>query len=567
MLRLFKVRAMQEREDSGTIIILMTFVFIVLLAMSGLAIDAGNLYRSQQTLQKAADAGALAAIGYSMQLGEAKFNEEVETRFGAGNEKMLLDEKAIEIVLSNLADSGLPQDLEHPVSIVTEYTSTPSSNVAFNYSVNVDRPVDFLLMHLVPLPMLGLGATGRGRTLAANAVSQRKIANVALLLDFSDSMACPASGDCLCLTPARTGPCSSPSKLDRLLDAVVEFLKNFDPNNDKILLVPFNTTARNFTLDELATDPVIQGEDVEEIVENLKLDPGVGGNTNFCDAMMQAYGRMQTLAPDQEVSYVLFSDGAPTAGRFLFSSPAGIKPWDPSGFGAYDYQHYTVQWYDSSGHRPGPSVLSQTGLLQMEHSGAAIPGSGDGVSSPAVADCGPASAPPVASIPQTATAADEVFAGCLGDLGFHMPQSAGTEYGVGGAGDPDFVSWRKQYYHCAVQLSDFLREHRGTVHAIGLGEDTTLGADPFQDIDDNSSRKDILMSRIANDYIQGVMRPQQAATPWNHPEFTFSGYSSYDALNSKASPRQGRYLATPDSEELERLFQSIARKILLSLVE
>ena len=566
ILRLSDISTPRCSDQSGVILVMMALVIVGLLSFAGLAVDVGNLYRAQHNLQKAADAGALAAIGYSIQVGRTQFDNEVVASYGVGGEEQFLEEKAREVILANLANAGFPDDSRHPVTITPRYRVSPSANVAWDFQVSVSRDIDYLLMDLVPLSLFGVSNTATSKVLDAQATSARRVANIVLMLDFSDSMACPATGSCICQTPSRTGPCASPTKLDGLLDGVKQFLQNFDIVNDRIVIVPFNITSQAYTLPGLASNLGMSGSNIDQVIDGLKTNPGVSSNTNICDAMMRAHQAIDTLAPNQETAYVLFSDGAPTAGRFLFANPTALLPvWNPDNFGDYDYTHYSIEWTDASGHRPGPSVLTQTNLLQMGHVGNIIPASATGA---VVPGCGAPTAPPVYQPSDLPIVADQVFDGCLNDLAFHLPQSPTPSYGAGGqSDDPNFVDWRKQYYNCAVQMSDYLRSERGTIHVIGLGDPTAFGSDPYQDIDDISSRKDVFLARIANDYLNAVIRPQNAAPPWRHPEFNYTNYIDYDNWNGKASPRQGTYLATPNPSEVKRLFQKIAKKIQLSLVQ
>jgi len=71
--------------------------------------------------------------------------------------------------------------------------------------------------------------------------------------------------------------------------------------------------------------------------------------------------------------------------------------------------------------------------------------------------------------------------------------------------------WSEQYYNAPLALSDFLREHRGVVYAIGLGtapkEDrnithpgpSKLQPDPYQNAFRDFTRHDYFLARLALD--------------------------------------------------------------------
>ena len=138
----------------------------------------------------------------------------------------------------------------------------------------------------------------------------------------------------------------------------------------------------------------------------------------------------------------------------------------------------------------------------------------------------------------------------------------GAEYGNSRAFGS---SWREQYYNCAIVVADFLRRQRGTLFVIGLGEASADFSEPYQSIDDSLSRKDIFLSRVANDYTFAYRVPAHFGETV-HPEFGFSGYETYDQLQQSAAPQEGVYTPTNDARQLEDIFRSMATKILLGLV-
>ena len=561
--------------EQGSIIIMMTFVSIVLATVVALAIDAGNLYRSQLALQKAADAAALAGVGFAIQLGQNNLNNLGKA---SGGITQVLSRRTKLVAEANLiAADIIPAYNDANLVFTPLYDPTPNSATVFDYGVTLEKDIDYYLIDLIPFHLVIPGTnltTGSTHRITATAVARRPVANVAVLLDLSDSMNCPSVGPCTCLN---AGTCVPPLKIDDLVQATEEFLRMFDPNNDKLAAIPFNIAAEGYTLNQLAPNPgSITPADIKLIVDYVRKRYSPNSSTNICDAFLRAYEEMQNIAPNQEIAYMLIADGAPTAGRFLLPPPSvgALLPWNPRSVpgATHDYLHYSVEWVDSNPNRPGPSLLTQHELIPISWSGGLAPQSGDGITAPAEANCASTTAPfiPFTQNLQQALQieAPKAFNGCVADLGFHVPKAPGVVYAAGTSpDDPNFDEWRKQYYNCAVVYSDFLRKEKGMVYTIGLGEPAAVSSDPYQDVNDVWSRKDFLLTRLANDYADAVTIPGQAASPWQHPEFNFTGYATYNNLSSSSSPRQGDYLPTPTTQEIQLLFRKIARKIQMRLVK
>ena len=558
----------------------MCFVVIVLLTVVGLAVDAGNLYRSQLALQKATDAAVLAGVGYAIQIGQNQLNTLASTDpDGAAG---ILQPRARLIARANLRAAKVTTEFNdssiifHPAI----YRPNPNDTTIFEFEMTIEKDINYFIVDKIPFFLIESGSSltdsGQHR-IAATATASRSVANVAVMLDVSDSMNCPSTGSCACLA---TNSCTGRLKVDDLIDASKEFLKMFDASSDNLVAVPFNIAAVAYSVIEVATDLGIPIESISEpqidaIVDELKSRHSPVSSTNICDALLRSWEKIQDLAPGQEAAYVLISEGAPNAGRFLIPNPPGaILPWNPHALGAvtHDYTHYSVKWSDANGDRQGPSLLVQTDLIGIGWDNP-VPFDlgGDGVTVPAVSTCAAPENPPIPfSLDPNATLeieAPKAFNGCIADLGFHVPENSALIYGRGGSpDDPDFHQWRKQYYNCAVAYSDFMREQKGMLYAIGVGNPATIGTDPYQDIANVLDLKHFLMTRIANDFMDAITIPRQAGTPWQHPEFNFTGYKSYDDWNNQSVPRQGDFLIAPTTSDLTALFRKIARKIQMRLV-
>ena len=539
-------------DEKGAVIVLFIFALVALLALAGLAIDAGNLYRAQLQTQKAADAAVLAGIGTTI-LDEETLKTNIEQR-------------AREVAEDNLALAGLI-----PAAIVPAYNTASAPPVPLQVSTSVN--VDFLLIDSVPFFMLGTTSTASGASVNGLARGQRRDANVSLLLDTSYSMDCPATGDCECQKPEGANMACPGERLDNLKTAVNTFIGYFNENRDRINVVAYDTAAE---LKYSASNIPFSKSALRGIVDDFT----PAGNTNFCDAMYRAFSDISSNVPaDQDVSYVFFSDGTPTAARLLFadvkSGAAGVS--SPTPLGNYDYQHFSIGYAPVGDNYFGPSQMVKWNGLSRGYTVGDANGNPVPIGAAFIPGCSQPYTPGQIADP---AAFREVFSGCLNTLAFHMPGTASGMYGANYGLSSFGTAWHEQYYNCAVQTSDFLREHRGIVYTIGLGSPACITADPYQNIWDMLSRKDSLMARIANDFLLAKVSPNTAELLAEHqaagcsyaavppfPDYNFTNGSSYEAINATPTPRNGRYLYTTDATDLNELFKTIAVKIRLRLIK
>ena len=557
-------------NSSGAVLVYATFSILALMTVLGLAIDAANLVRVRQQLQKAADAGVLAAFAYRIEVGrDAVADQQALYADGLAG---LLHEKARQTVLLNLGLSGLPSTSDTPVTTSLKYRRDPSGQ-STEISLSLARHTHYLFMNVLPLELLGVASSPDGQIVAVTATARKKRSNVAILFDLSHSMGCPVSGSCECL---QNGGCGGRKRIDDLIDGMKAFVEEFDLDEDIITFVPFGTAATAFSRSDLGLDSRLSVEAVDATIAAFKRDPGPQGNTNLCDALMRGWDVMRREASEQEIAYVVFSDGAPTAGRFLFTAPRELPPWNPSDLGAYDYSHFAVFWQDAAGGSlAGPSVLYQTGLVELGYSepqlpaNSASPQAAAGAARAACSAQASAPYPPAVQFPEDMpVAAAHVFGKCLGDLGFHQPGKPDRVFAAGRRrDDAGFGDWQKQYYNCAVVQSDLMREQRGTFYVIGHGEAAPSSSDPYQNVSDSRSRKDVFLSRLADDYWYATAHAPDSQSV---PEFDFTGYQSFQSLSSGSNPRPGKYypLSPQDdpADRLKKVFKQIAHEINLSLV-
>jgi hypothetical protein len=600
----------ERAGERGNIIVLFLIILVPLLTVIGLAVDSGNLYRARLALQSSADASALAMVNFITMQGKVEFEKSLNIH--AKNLDDNAKQQAINdyfnqhnfvqnLVRANLAAVGYSDMPGTGYEIKTTGVYTPGKLLpdledqkesAFDYSVEVSRDIDYWIMDAIPL--LGL----KDKTVTARATSRRRIAYISVMMDDSDSMGCPAEGNCDCMDPQQPGCPSFSRKFDKLVDAVVSFLKMFDLEADHIDLVPFNISGYPLPLDVVREENNLNDQEMtEQMIELLadflsnKYPPA--GATNVCDALMRSWWSMKQqlegLSSKPETAYVLFSEGAPTGGRFLFTHPkAGLPPFKiDANFGDYDYSVFTTNWRKDGKTYPGPSLLYQSGLYKLGYNHVlpeADPSEPSGIfrgptevrdmqSPPGgrVVDCVSSDiipvTPSVSSEAGIAAAADTVFSNCVSSLESHLPTNTSLTFGAGAA----LKDWRTLYYHCAVQMADFMRSDKGSFFVVGLGERNTATSvlhpeDPYQNPDDNLYRKDVFLSRLALDRTTAGQYLKPGSTS-EILEFNYPGYETFEQWGNSAPERQGVYFPTSDATSIKLLFGKIARRILLKLVK
>lgn len=522
-------------NERGFAIPFLALVIPVLLICISFVLDLGQAYRTRLHLQRAADSGALAGIGWSLVQKPSPSASPIPPH--DASLKSQIEARAANATRANALRNG-----------VTNLVITPTYDVATE-SLEVEVEGDYK-------PLLGFRLGVSDPTLKVIAKSERATANIVMALDFSSSMLCPRSAPCDCLSPARTGACPE-EKVSDLRDAVDALLGKFNPARDRIGLVLFNIRGnRTVDIANIST----QGFTPSSFSIINSRSPG--SNTNIADALMSAWGSVNSasLLNNADLNYILVSDGKPTAGRFLFTSPtAGLDATPGAGYlGNYDYLHYSVQWvHDDFTEYSGPGLLTKTAEIPLDYADGTPP---RGIAGDDVPTCY-SSTPQITlpNPPKLPADFDYAFQNCLYDLGFHLPGSPTVSYGSDCTDFPN--CFRQQYYHIPIALSDVLRNQRGTFYTIGIGRPTAIGSDPYQNIDDTSSDASVFLARIANDQLEAV----DGATP--HPEFVFNNAESYSSLSGLGLQGMGRYFSSPTSEQLTEIFQKIATTVKLRLIK
>ncbi len=285
---------------------------------------------------------------------------------------------------------------------------------------------------------------------------------------------------------------------------------------------------------------------------------------------------------------VVFSDGAPSAGRFLFSDTSVVSTnvdTTVTGLGPYDYDIYTVAWLrrppipaGEASYYSGPSLMVDNSALRSPIDGefGIIMDDPAELPNPPGARChnGRNRAYPVSAPAALQDSLENNFSGCLTSFQAHLPGDTNSTYGSQyspTASTARFRDWRKQYYHCAIEMGDFIRSSgNGTIYGIGLG-DVKAGVaatDPYQDIEDDTNRKDIFLSRVMMDVEEsGKYQVADANGNLHRLDFDYLEYKDFSEASQDGKRREGVYLPTSDPTQLRLLFQHIARRILLKVVE
>jgi hypothetical protein len=353
------------------------------LTFAAFALDLGNMYLWQLRLDKAARAGVLAGLGARGLSGYSNV--------AAQGGQQLMNTPATTAVTENLlyytspTQAGtLPTGFSIPAPVWNQNTD--------QYSLTVRYTMPTILIGRLS-NILGWGFTTGNATsinISSMKTAQLSRANVVLMLDVSGSMLCPVvdpqgftSPPCACRRSADPNACGSgATKLQMMAQGVVNFVSRFNPNRDRISVIPFNLAARrlfsfttyknngshstlNATPNTLTlgqaipipgngTPAIPASTTLWELLTNQAnltnaLTTLAGSNTNHCDALAEGIRELETLSQDVlgtggpeadrrklQPFVVFFTDGAPNAMRGIFPDTTVT----PGG----DFYHYALEW-------------------------------------------------------------------------------------------------------------------------------------------------------------------------------------------------------------------------------
>ena len=382
----------------------MAVMFLILLGLfltfAAFALDLGNAYLWRLRLDKAARAGASAGLGFR---GIQGWTYSTTNSAAIENAARLAVQDNLRAYGFDLLDEKIRvayDQINDAISV--EVTHTPSTvfigkldniiNFGFNSSKDASGNA---------IPMSDTLNMTRTHTASLNR------ANVVLIIDVSGSMLCPApdvdpspaDSPCSC---RRSNSCGNvTTKLDKLVQGVQRFAQHFNPNRDRIAVIPFNLAAVRLysftgggtfrTTKNRVPVPNASGGNYLEVntttaesfltnAAALKTALGylAGSNTNHCDALAEGIFELEGLSGTDlgtedstkpstdrrnlQPFVVLFTDGAPNAMRGIFQ-PTIIPPGHCGTYNGgelptagncttNDFYHYALEWVVTEGSPP-----------------------------------------------------------------------------------------------------------------------------------------------------------------------------------------------------------------------
>ncbi|MCC6933221.1 MAG: VWA domain-containing protein [Deltaproteobacteria bacterium] len=288
-----------KNKQSGVIMILFSILIVPLIFFIGMAIDFATLARIKFSAQKAANAATLSAL-------IKRANDGYSTFYA---NKTAVSATMSSVFIQNMAGSHITVvACGGPGGIAcfrsgNNFTVSPGDNAnAETASGNLTLEYRSTFLKVIP------GFNNLVVNVSSKATMRR--ANVILMLDVSGSMNWGA-------------------KTPDLSTAVGNFLSRFNPTRDRIAVVTFNNTAKvNVPMN--ATGGFVWDQANKSIggfnINNIN----PSGQTNIADAFRQGYKHLRDTWPNIsaneliDLSWVLFTDGSPTAGTFFFEN--GLAP-------------------------------------------------------------------------------------------------------------------------------------------------------------------------------------------------------------------------------------------------
>lgn len=143
---------------------------------------------------------------------------------------------------------------------------------------------------------------------------------------------------------------------------------------------------------------------------------------------------------------------------------------------------------------------------------------------------------------------------------------------TGPAGTIQPIGFKKQFYNNLIAMSDFIRSQMGYIYTVGVGDAAPVATadDPYQNVRDNSSMKVNLLARVAadpnavtaefgftNPFVTGTCTGPSGAAP----DFTTAPVTTNCGDAWRGSTRKGENINTNNSSNLDRIFQTIARRL------
>ena len=572
-------------NERGIYIPLLTFVILALLAASCMVIDLGTVARSQVQIQRAADAGVLAGLAYRID-----------------NRQEVDPEDAIVARARRFAEQNMIQLGHDPTRAVwdVEYKLTdPDGKNQETLVVKITYDAPLLIMTHIPFHRFGNGPAPGNMRVFGTSKGAIPPSNIVMVLDTSNSMACPGSGPCPCQTAGVNCNVSpgSGAKIYELRTGVYKFLENFREGYDRISLVSFDVVAETlvpfnpngFQLQDFRNQLGLEGSQIPD-----KFLPG--GMTNPSDGLSEAFQELKrrsfiqpTGKANEPVAIVFFTDGAPSAADVCFSDdklalpPSPAQATDPGApalcpAGSKRYTEFEVEWVnvDADGIeqrvRVASPLVKREAILGMPKA-ARLPENILMVKDPNTGELVPNTDafPPCSRLVAASSASEaristqNALNDCLGSLSYAMPDSSIENSGQ------DIFQYKQLFYHRGVSIADYLRRNNFLLYAIGLGTQAPVEAktDIYEDYKDDFVRKNGFLISLTNhtDLAQGELYNQDTGeySAFPYPEFQ----SWEDRVNDKrgGKTRDGYYLESSDPARIGDMFNEVARRIQMRIVQ
>lgn len=400
----------RSSNQKGFILACVTILLALLFSLTAAALDAGNLYLWRIRLERAARAGVVSGLGYRALRGWQTIYGGNLPQYSGGvlqrksgtdsaGIRALLD-RVEAVVRENFRTSFADQTAGD--AAVGRLDFNPANGLSINAALPpdaynpLDDSIEITISYQMPTLLAGrlqgmgvsLGCSNGNASvdtfclITTTQRAQLAPANIAMVLDTSGSMICE-DGDPLCACRnSSTNPCGSTPTgfnnqvINQLKRAAVNFQRFFNPNRDRIAIIPFNLAAtvsrpivrtpcnggaraalpfgnteqsfRNFLASITGGypndgDPLnITPTNLTPVTTGPNDCPGSNqvqgltpvSNTNPCDGLIRAADELRTALPLIEqnfrvsdpnrapLSVVFFTDGAPNAMRGAFTSPA-----------------------------------------------------------------------------------------------------------------------------------------------------------------------------------------------------------------------------------------------------
>lgn len=588
--------------ERGVVMITFAGCLFGLLAVLALAVDSGKAFKSRLIVQTGMDAAALAGA-------------RVLAVEGRGQTAKALS-AAKDALRVNLEENN-PASAQQIDSFVNSLTGTLADNpepkgLTYKVATGNNLEIETYLFRYLP---------GTATTFAISTTAEAKIRSAAvhIIVDTSASMRCPV--DEVTLQPCDCGlasqsstPCDLPSaKLTKFQTAINNFIQHFDEANDRVGVVGFNTAARLFVPINEARG--FSKSQVQSAISGLK----PAGETNLCDGFFQAYQDLAAKKQQGNAVYVVVSDGSPDVGRFQFAHPrspaldgSSYYLWDsftrcnlqpdawPVPDGAIEADFMPSKFYSAAPlNERGPlgvqDLLYETDWVRKtppdtnmyDH---AAPTWEEWFTA-RVAGCSGLSCQ---SVWNPASSRTDRLKSCLQDVSFYtflfsenleIPlvwNDALRKYQNDVPDDSagwwkrnvyDGFKYRELFYDCALAMADTIRRDGGTIFVIALGQSAPAPVaggnwDPYQDVSDRYSRKDVYLRRLAFDPCGGAKSYTDPSDPANvrRGDPFFFGFDTYGEMKD-AGYNFGLALPVDPvnpaklSSDLENFFEVIAQKI------